>query len=196
MTYRITEDMLRELRTNVGVHGDANVIAESSDGPPLRTSLDEISMFGDNAIEGVQFNKKSFAIFLAMAGFNSNAFRQTSDFAADTYTFGAVKPSELDEFAAWLRLHEKINKVEDVTEKPEVLCKLRFAWYGLIWRMEEQGLLGPEEPEEEVFLRPDLGLSIFRQMYYNKALSMTEVDGSPLNEDFEGGGPDNGETGV
>ena len=196
MTYRITEDMLRELRTNVGVHGDANVIVVSADGPAFRTSLDEIAMFGDNAIEDFQFNPKSFAIFLAMAGFNSNAFRQTRDLAADTYTFGAVKSSELDEFADWLFLHDKIDKVEDIAEKPEVLGKLRFAWYGLIWRMEEQGLMGSEDPDENVFLRPDLGLALFRQMYYLKALSMIEVDGSPLDEDSLGEELNNGETGV
>ena len=196
MTYRITEDMLRELRTNVGVHGDANVISASADGPAIHTNLDEIAMFGDNAIENVQFNQKSFAIFLAMAGFNSNAFRQTNDLAAGTYTFGAVKPTEIEAFAEWLVKHEKINKVEDVTEKPEVLGKLRFAWYGLIWRMEEQGLMGSEDPDENVFLRPDLGLALFRQMYYLKALSMIEVDGSPLDEDSLGEELNNGETGV
>lgn len=183
MTYRINSDMLRKLREAVGLRGDITFIKTSVSGPPTRVNLEEIARLGDETIQDLKFTPKTFGQFMAFTGFNSNAFRATFD--GNQFTFGRISgDEEIAKFAKWAVEKKLVDDASEITDNPKVLGDLRFAWPGLVWRLENDGFFDLRRaPDPDYFIAPGTGNELRRRMIYKVADSMTEVDGSSLDDE-------------
>ena len=172
MTFKITADMLRELRAVSGVSGD-DVRLLQNDGSITKTNLEEIAAASDKALEGLNLTPTKFAALLTTAALNSDAFRRTSHNFGSAFSFGYIPKEELDNFRKWA-------KAKDLDETNA--ASLEFAWQGLVYSMEKAGWFkrGAGKTREQ-FLGEHASYKLLRERYFDKAFSFTEVDGTPID---------------
>lgn len=191
MSYTLNEGMLRHVRAPWASPEVERMATRTP--APRKITLEELAKSSEEVLKDVKFTPKSFALFMATATHNSSNFSSLSDSGGDTYTFGRITPEELPKFAKWVRETGRIKTNKELTDNLHILDEPEYAWLGLVWRQKTEGLLeGDADPDPEIFLRSDQGLASLRRIYYDKALSLIDVDGSPLDDgsDLEPGPSD------
>lgn len=184
MSFKIVGDQIRALQKSIGLAPHA-LAYRQSDGMYRHTTPEELAELANQHIDAFSFTPAKFKLFLALAAWKSNGFREAYVRTGEDYppaTFGqVVGEEEYRDFGVWLFDNQLIDDGEIFVKNPEKVRDFEYVWLGLYWRCNSDGWFDKRaRVSEDDFL--DIGHSgnIQRSLLLAAAGHIVDQDGTSL----------------